>query len=156
MDGGDTMADPNEARKQSDVAREYADERITVYWSPQYCIHTANCLNAQPQVFDVGRRPWIVLDAADADAIASAVQTCPTGALSFRRNDGGAQEIATEDVTVQARTNGPLFLRGKIRVTDARGDIVREATRVALCRCGGSENKPFCDGTHRSIGFRSG
>ena len=57
---------------------------------------------------------------------------------------------------MQLRPNGPLFIRGKVRIEDASGHLVREDTRVALCRCGGSDNKPFCDGTHRKIGFRSG
>jgi CDGSH-type Zn-finger protein len=48
--------------------------------------------------------------------------------------------------------NGPLFVRGRIRIETA-SDEVREATRVALCRCGQSANNPFCDGTHRDIGF---
>lgn len=144
-----------EERKRPGVEREYRDERITVYWAPQFCIHTAACLNAAPEVFDAMRRPWIMLDAADADAIARAVMLCPTGALSFERNDGGPQEDAPDDVTVDPRPNGPLFLRGKIRLTGARGQTVREATRIALCRCGGSENKPYCDGTHRRNGFRA-
>lgn len=149
------MSDNDEERKQAGVEREYRDERITVYWAPQFCIHTANCLNAEPGVFDARRRPWVILDGTDADAIAAAVMTCPTGALSFVRHDGGEQEDAPEDVSVQPRTNGPLFLRGHIRMVDARGEVTREAARVALCRCGGSSNKPYCDGTHREIGFRA-
>ena len=145
-----------EERKRPGVAHEYRDDRITVYWSPQYCIHTANCLTMQPGVFDAMRRPWIVLDEADADSIAEAVMTCPTGALTFERNDGGEQETPPEGTVVSPRPNGPLFLRGEIKVLDLRGEVVREATRVALCRCGGSDNKPFCDGTHRRNGFRSG
>ena len=50
--------------------------------------------------------------------------------------------------------DGPLFVRGDITVTDEAGAIVRHDTRMALCRCGGSANKPFCDDTHRRIGFR--
>ena len=149
------MADEQEERKRPGVAREYRDGRITVFWAPQFCIHTANCLNAEPAVFDAMRRPWVVLDGASADAIAEAVMTCPTGALSFERHDGGAQERAPGDMLVQPRTNGPLFLRGRIRMVDARGEVTREVTRVALCRCGGSSNKPYCDGTHRAIGFRA-
>lgn len=148
------MAD-DEERKRADIAREYRDGRIAVYWSPQYCIHTANCLNAQPNVFDVTRRPWIDISAADAGDIAAAVMTCPTGALAFERLDGGDQEAAGDDVVVEPRTNGPLFVRGNVRVRDPRGNVLREATRMALCRCGGSANKPFCDGTHRANGFRS-
>ena len=96
-----------------------------------------------------------MLDATDADAIADAVMTCPTGALSFARHDGGEQEAAPDEMAVQPRTNGPLFLRGRIRVVDVQGNVTREATRVALCRCGGSSNKPYCDGTHRAIGFKA-
>jgi uncharacterized Fe-S cluster protein YjdI/CDGSH-type Zn-finger protein len=142
-------------RKLEGVEREYTNDAITVYWAPQYCIHTANCLNAEPEVFDARRRPWVILDPADADRIAKAVMTCPTGALSFERHDGGPQEPAPEEMIVSPRTNGPLFLRGQIRITDRLGNVVREAARVALCRCGQSDNKPYCDGTHREIDFRA-
>jgi uncharacterized Fe-S cluster protein YjdI len=144
-----------EERKRADVAREYSTEQITVYWEPKYYIHTANCLNAEPQVFDVRRRPWIIADAADADRVARAVTLCPTGALHFRRTDGAEQEPTPEETTVQPRLNGPLFLRGDIKLINARGDVIREDTRVALCRCGQSANKPFCDGTHRAVGFQA-
>jgi len=146
------MAD--EQRRAPGVEREYRNERIAVYWAPQYCIHTANCLNAQPDVFDSMRRPWIDVSAATADEIADAVMTCPTGALTYERLDDGAQEPSSDAVTVQPRANGPLFVRGRVSIIDARGEVMREAARMALCRCGGSANKPFCDGTHRSIGFR--
>jgi CDGSH-type Zn-finger protein len=112
-----------------------------------------NCVRGLPQVFDPEARPWVRVDAADADAIAAAVETCPTGALHYRRLDGGPQEQAQEPPTVEPRPNGPLFVRGHVRIVDPGGEVVREDTRVALCRCGGSENKPFCDGTHRRIGF---
>jgi uncharacterized Fe-S cluster protein YjdI len=144
-----------EERKRPGVLKEYKDERIAVFWEPAYCIHTANCLNAEPDVFDSMRRPWIVLDAANADRIAEAVRSCPTGALHFRRLDGGEQESAPEETTVQPRTNGPLFLTGNLKFVDAKGELTREDTRVALCRCGQSANKPFCDGTHRAIGFQA-
>jgi len=94
------MSEGLEERKKAGVAREYRDDRISVYWAPQLCIHTANCLSAEPEVFDAGRRPWIVLEGADADAVADAVMRCPTGALSFTRHDGGEDEPAAEEVTV--------------------------------------------------------
>jgi hypothetical protein len=80
---------------------------------------------------------------------------CPTGALTFERLDGGPQEPSSAEVRVSPRPNGPLFLRGDVKITDASGEVARGATRVALCRCGGSANKPYCDGTHRSNGFRA-
>jgi CDGSH-type Zn-finger protein len=56
---------------------------------------------------------------------------------------------------VQASENGPLLVSGGVRVVDAEGNVLFEGERAALCRCGGSGNKPFCDGTHKEIGFRS-
>jgi CDGSH-type Zn-finger protein len=50
-------------------------------------------------------------------------------------------------------TNGPLLVRGRLLILDAEGDIVAELEKAALCRCGGSRNEPFCDGTHKEIGF---
>lgn len=144
-----------EDRKRAGVEREYRDDHIVVYWAPKYCMHSAVCLNAEPRVFDVRRRPWIVLDGADADRVAAAVAACPSGALTFERLDGGEQEEALDRPVVMPRPNGPLFVLGDFTVLDARGDAVRQATRMALCRCGASENKPFCDGTHREIGFRA-
>src|SRR2546428_12398648 len=146
----------DETRYGADMKKEYANDKIAVTWEPAHCIHTANCLNGLPDVFDAWRRPWIEVDNASADEIADVVVRCPTGALHFRRLDGGPQEPDPSESTVQLRPNGPLFVRGKVRIEDTSGHLVREDTRVALCRCGGSENKPFCDGTHRRIGFRTG
>lgn len=139
-------------RKLPGVEREYANDRIVVAWEPAYCIHTARCLEGLPQVFDVRARPWVNIDAASADDVAAVVARCPTGALSYRRLDGAPDEAVPEETLVEPWPNGPLFLRGKIRIETASG-AVREATRVALCRCGQSANKPFCDGTHRDIRF---
>ena len=98
-------------------------------------------------------RPWVVVDAADADAVAAAIESCPTGALHYRRVDGGREEQQPAETTVEPRPNGPLFVRGAVRIVDPDGHLIREVTRVALCRCGASENKPFCDGSHLRIGF---
>ena len=106
-------------------------------------------------MFDAVARPWIDVDQATADEIAEVVMTCPTGALHFRRLDGGPDEAGPPETTVNPQRDGPLYLRGTLRIEDASGRLIREDTRVALCRCGASSNKPFCDGTHRLIGFRS-
>lgn len=140
-------------RARRGAARVYQDDRIQVLWEPKLCIHVQNCVRGLAEVFDAESRPWIHVEAADADRIAKTVATCPTGALHFHRLDGGPQEEGADKTLVEPRPNGPLFLRGRIRVEDADGNLIREDTRVALCRCGGSANKPFCDGTHRTNGF---
>jgi CDGSH-type Zn-finger protein len=69
--------------------------------------------------------------------------------------DGGPQEVHSGETTINARPNGPLYVRGHVQITGTGGQLIREDTRVALCRCGHSENKPFCDGSHRRAGFHT-
>jgi len=59
------------------------------------------------------------------------------------------------DVKIQALKNGPLMVKGSIEVLDSNGEVMQSATQVALCRCGQSNKKPFCDGTHGRVGFQS-
>jgi hypothetical protein len=106
-------------------------------------------------VFDNRRRPWISVENGSAADIGEVIPRCPTGALQFRRLDSGVQETAPEETTVVERPNGPLYVRGKIRIVTHDHNLVREDTRVALCRCGASASKPFCDGSHRRVGFRT-
>jgi hypothetical protein len=61
--------------------------------------------------------------------------------------------LVDEAVEIKASANGPLLVRGPIRVVDAEGNLLAELEKAALCRCGHSSNKPFCDGTHKRIGF---
>ena len=136
------------------LTRLYERPEIRVEWYASRCIHSAACIRALPQVFDPRRRPWIDITAANADAIADAVVKCPTGALRYQRSDGGANETAEPEVRIMPVRNGPNFVRGACQLTDADG-VARTETRVALCRCGQSKHMPFCDNTHRAIGFRS-
>lgn len=78
------------------------------------------------------------------------------GAPHFRRLDGGPQEPVPEETTVEERPNGPLLVRGNVTIFGQDHTLVRQDTRVALCRCGASANKPFCDGSHRRVGLRTG
>ena len=145
----------DEEHKKPGVERAYRNDRISISWEPRLCIHSGNCFRALPEVFQPQSRPWIKVEAATADQISAVVMTCPTGALHFERLDDGPPEPQPEDTTIEARPNGPLYLRGHVRIMGPGGHLIREDTRVALCRCGQSENKPFCDGSHRRVGFRT-
>jgi uncharacterized Fe-S cluster protein YjdI/CDGSH-type Zn-finger protein len=141
--------------QQRGPRRVYANDAIEVYWEPRFCIHSGNCTRRLGQVFNSQARPWIDVDAAEPDRIAETVLTCPTGALHFRRLDDGPQEQAAAQTTVEPCPDGPLFVRGRLQILDGDGNLIREDTRLALCRCGASRNKPFCDGSHRTIGFQT-
>ena len=139
--------------KERGPRREYRTEQIAVQWEPEFCIHSAYCIRSLPEVFIPTDRPWVHIDRATADAIAEAVMQCPTGALHFRRLDGQPQEPVPEVTTIRPVPNGPLFVRGDIEIRDESGGVFRHDTRMALCRCGKSRHKPFCDNTHRLVAF---
>lgn len=128
---------------------------LTIHWDSSLCYHAAECVKAQPLVFDPMRRPWIVTEHASDDAIAAAIDACPSGALSYTRAEAGPadREPAETDVTIQVMPNGPVMIVGPAQVVDDQGGVVKRANRMALCRCGASANKPFCDGAHAAIGF---
>jgi uncharacterized Fe-S cluster protein YjdI len=145
----------SEERHKPDVRKKYESSDIVVNWEPKVCIHVSNCVRALPHVFDPNGRPWVNVDAASADEIAAAIESCPTGALSYFRTDGAPQETPESPTKVEPRPNGPLLLRGDIEVIDSAGNVLRRATRAALCRCGQSSNKPYCDLSHRAAGFKT-
>lgn len=141
-----------QARKQPGVERVYRDDRIEVTWEPSLCIHYGACYGQLPKVFRPRERPWVRLEEASADEIGKVVQDCPTGALGFTRLDGGPQEMVPDETIIDVDPKGPVYIRGRVRI-EREGEVLREPTRVALCRCGQSSNKPYCDGTHLKIGF---
>lgn len=145
--------DPAEAGapRTKDATRVYDDGRIRVMWDATLCIHTAICLRRLPEVFDVQARPWIDLGGAAAEEIAATIRACPTGALVYA-GGGVDPEVPDDPTIVTVRPNGPLFVRGRVRIERPDHDPV-EHTRAALCRCGASENKPYCDNSHRLVGF---
>jgi 3-phenylpropionate/trans-cinnamate dioxygenase ferredoxin subunit len=59
------------------------------------------------------------------------------------------------EVTIEARPNGPYVITGTIELRDTSGAVLPTQGRTALCRCGASTKKPFCDGTHSRIGFQA-
>jgi CDGSH-type Zn-finger protein len=59
------------------------------------------------------------------------------------------------EVTIEIVRNGPLIVNGPVELKDADGKLYPVKERIALCRCGGSTTKPFCDGTHSRIGFQA-
>jgi uncharacterized Fe-S cluster protein YjdI len=140
--------------QRDSVTREYATDEIVVEWEPRLCFHSHNCVRALPQVFDDSRRPWVKVDAATADEIEAAVARCPSGALRTRRL-GESTARPEQPLELRASADGPLLATGGVRIVDADGAVLYEGERAALCRCGGSANKPFCDGSHKKNGFRA-
>jgi CDGSH-type Zn-finger protein/uncharacterized Fe-S cluster protein YjdI len=132
----------------------YRGSAVEVVWDTRLCIHVGECTHARGEVFEVGRRPWCDPDRADAGTVAAVVERCPTGALSYTRSDGGRSEATPAANTIAVANNGPLYVRGELEIEGAPADAPGLRTRAALCRCGLSTNKPFCDNSHEAAGFR--
>jgi CDGSH-type Zn-finger protein/uncharacterized Fe-S cluster protein YjdI len=133
----------------------YEGQQADVVWDGRLCIHVGECGRAADELFVGGRDPWCQPDLVPVDEVIEVVSRCPTGALSVERKDGGpTEEPAPERNTVHVANNGPLYLHGELEIEGAGEDQPALRRRAALCRCGASGNKPFCDGAHEAAGFR--
>lgn len=131
----------------------YEADDITVEYDRERCIHAAECVKNLSSVFDPGKRPWIQPGNASPDQIKKVVQSCPSGALKYRDNE--PQEQPEPQNAIIISPNGPVYLRGDVKVCDAAGETMVKDTRLALCRCGQSQNKPLCDNSHRDTAFEA-
>jgi len=101
------------------------------------------------------------MDGATTEEIIRVINLCPTQALSYRHNKDIEIESEVETTTetdislAEARVmeDGPLVIRGSFVLYDTDGKELRQLKMSSLCRCGVSNNLPWCDGTHRKIGF---
>ncbi|MFW2388122.1 MAG: CDGSH iron-sulfur domain-containing protein [Polyangiales bacterium] len=132
----------------------YGGADADVHWDGRLCIHIGECGQAKNDLFVGGRQPWCQPDLVSTEEVVDVVARCPTGALSFERKDGGAGEVADEENLVSVMYNGPLYVRGDLDVDGAADDMDGVRFRTALCRCGQSKNKPFCDNSHEDAGFK--
>jgi uncharacterized Fe-S cluster protein YjdI len=135
------------------AVKAYEADGIVVKFDGRRCIHAAECVHRLPEVFDANRRPWILPQAASPDDLAQVVEQCPSGALTYERTDGGASEVVPEAPVMRIAKDGPLYVQGRCTLSDHGGNPVETGPRAALCRCGASKNKPFCDNSHVEAGF---
>lgn len=121
---------------------------VTVMFDGKRCIHARFCVTQDPATFlaDVDG-PWIVPDASDADYLCSVIRQCPSGALSYERRDGRPEPVPPVNL-IGLRENGPYAVRADLAL-----DGENVGYRATLCRCGASKNKPFCDKSHKYVGF---
>lgn len=141
--------------------KKYTNGEITVFWQPHKCIHATTCYRELIDVFNPRKRPWVNMDGAPTDEIIRVVKLCPTQALSYRYNKDIEVENEVETTSdpdmplaeVRVMEDGPLVIRGSFVLYDIDGKELRQLKISSLCRCGVSNNLPWCDGAHRKVGF---
>ena len=134
--------------------KEYSNGETTVVWEAEKCIHSAICAKGLPEVFRPKLRPWIKIDSAKTEAIINQVKQCPSGALRFYMNDQEDKTSEFLNTKVEVLENGPLLVYGTLKVVDKDGNIEIKNKTTAFCRCGASNNKPYCDGAHVNSAFK--
>ncbi len=148
-------SDSKERKVIKDKRKDFVGKKIIVHDNRRICSHAAECVNNLPSVFKLNSRPWIEPDAAEVNEIVDTVRKCPSGALSYsidgveyrNQNDRLPMVIVSKD--------GPYIITGGVELI---GDDIQfgdgaSKEHYTLCRCGASQNKPFCDGMHRAINF---
>lgn len=136
------------------ITKRYNNGEITVIWKPHKCIHSAICFNGLRSVFDPIKKPWVNIKGADSQTIINQVKLCPSAALTYIVNDEAKKQTQIRTSRkVEVLPNGPLVVHGNLVVVDQAGNETQLTEKTSFCRCGASQNKPFCDGSHTRVGF---
>lgn len=131
---------------------DYEGEEVDVHWDGRLCIHIAECGQAEGELFVGGRKPWCIPDQTRPGNVAEVCERCPSGALTYSDKSGATEQPAQEN-SVNVSYNGPYFVQGDLDIQGAPDDMPGVRFRAALCRCGKSGIKPFCDNSHIEAGF---
>jgi len=141
------------AERSADKRESYQAKRITIHDNRSICAHAGLCSDGLASVFRTKREPWIDPAGAEAEAIIETIRRCPSGALSYSL-DGVEGEDPQRAPAITVTKDGPYAVTGGAQLLEQSWAQGASTEHYTLCRCGGSKNKPFCDGTHWSIGFK--
>ena len=156
--------DPDRVPDQRDT---YPGEQVTIFDNRGICQHSGLCSDRLPTAFRTDAEPFVAPSGGRLDELVRAVRDCPSGALSLAFDSADDRDEArnlvdwhgTRERAIEVTQDGPYRVTGTIPLTDAAGaDVPRAAgssrEHYALCRCGYSQNKPFCSGMHWYVEFR--
>ena len=149
--------DPKRASEQRDT---YVGQQIAILDNRGTCAHSGFCTDRLSTVFHLGKEPFVAPSGGRLDEIIRAVRACPSGALSFAIDGREAREQVDQNrpAAIEVSKDGPYRITGGVPLTDSRGNAMRfndgaSGEHYSLCRCGHSQNKPFCSGMHWYVKF---
>ncbi len=152
--------DPIRVPDQRDT---YPGEQVTIFDNRGICQHSGLCTDRLATAFRTSQEPFVAPSGARMDELVRAVRDCPSGALSLAFDTVEARDLAdwhgVREQAIEITQDGPYRVTGGLPLADAAGaDVSRAAgssrEHYALCRCGHSQNKPFCSGMHWYVDFR--
>jgi CDGSH-type Zn-finger protein/truncated hemoglobin YjbI len=156
------FTDQKSVDRVSDRRDTYVGLQVTIYDNRGICQHSGFCSDRIATAFRANQEPFVAPSAGRMDEIIRAVRDCPSGALSYALDGTEAREAVDwhnhRKAAIEITKDGPYRITGRLALHDDRGDDVPRAEgssleHYALCRCGQSQNKPFCSGMHWYVDF---
>lgn len=156
------FTDDKDPKRVPDRRDTYVGQQVTILDNRGTCQHAGFCTDRLATVFRLDKEPFVAPSGGRMDEIIRAVRDCPSGALSYAIDGVEARNEVdyhgTRPPMIAVSKDGPYHITGGIPLVDADGaDMARNegASRehYALCRCGHSQNKPFCSGMHWYVDF---
>ncbi len=157
------FSDNKDPKRVADRRDTYDGQQLTIFDNRGICQHSGRCTDRLATVFRTGAEPFVAPSGGRMDEIIRAVRYCPSGALSYAIDGSEARAQAdwtgTRQPAIEVTKDGPYRITGGIPLTDPAGNPEPRADgssleHYALCRCGHSQNKPFCSGMHWYVQFR--
>jgi CDGSH-type Zn-finger protein/uncharacterized Fe-S cluster protein YjdI len=122
---------------------------LTLIFDGRRCIHARFCVTGAPKTFLANvEGPWLHPDETATSQLIEVAHACPSGAVAYRRKDGGPEEAEPAINVMRLRENGPYAFHAPLVIAGLAAGY-----RATLCRCGASKHKPYCDGSHHDIEF---
>ncbi len=142
---------PDDVPAAGDADNTARSDDIEISFDLERCIHSRSCVLNAPTVFLANvEGPWLHPETDSAEHLAHVAQSCPSGAITYRRLDDGPEEAEPKINAINLRQNGPYAFHATLNI-----DEQPSLFRATLCRCGQSKNKPFCDNSHIEAGFEA-
>jgi CDGSH-type Zn-finger protein/truncated hemoglobin YjbI len=152
--------DPNRVPDRRDT---YLGQQLTIFDNRGICQHSGRCTDRLATAFRTDQEPFVAPSGARMDELVRAVRDCPSGALSLAFDGDEARSLVDwhgrRERAIEISQDGCYRVTGGVPLVDATGADVHRAEgsspeHYALCRCGHSQNKPFCSGMHWYVEFR--
>jgi CDGSH-type Zn-finger protein/truncated hemoglobin YjbI len=154
------FSDQKDPKSVPDRRETYFGQQITILDNRGTCAHSGFCTDRLSTVFRVGKEPFVAPSGGRLDEIISAVRACPSGALALAVDGREVRDQVDQNrpPAFEVSKDGPYRITGSVPLTDSRGEPERpnegaSHEHYSLCRCGHSQNKPFCSGMHWYVKF---
>lgn len=140
-----------------DKMDDYEGKNVTIHDNRGVCSHRGYCTDDLPSVWRMKQEPWIDPEGAEPEESIKIIRRCPSGALSYTINNVPYKDQKERKPMITVFKDGPYDVIGGPTLKDEQTKSQPESKEhYTLCRCGGSKNKPFCDGNHWYIKFKDG